>query len=274
MTTMTTTVVIHGSALTTPAAARDVDAIYVGDRDVAERVARGWAGDHGVGGLPLDMHQSRYATICVPTPRGETRPYLRLGGGAPVKLRPVGGLAAAMRRAAFDLAAFDAAFSDAGGGCRFGLTESDRAESDEWDAYVEGPAALRAALRHVRPEAWAEVRRARPERADFVEALAEHGGYRLGTDLLCAIGGQAGGSPQKHICVRGAECEPLYSRQVGPWPVAVFTAMLRGGIITRSSLIAVLAAELAACREVGDADGGVAIRRVAGSLGLAAELCP
>ncbi len=48
MTTMTT-VVIHGSVLTTPAAARDVDAIYVGDRDVAERVARGWAGDHGVG---------------------------------------------------------------------------------------------------------------------------------------------------------------------------------------------------------------------------------
>lgn len=43
---MTTTTTIHGSALTTPATARDVDVIYVGDRDEAERAARAWATAH------------------------------------------------------------------------------------------------------------------------------------------------------------------------------------------------------------------------------------
>lgn len=267
---MKTTVVIHGSALTDPATARDVDVIYVGDRAEAERVARGWSGDNGCGALPLDLHESRYPTIRVPTPRGETRPCLRIAGAAPVELRPIGGLAAAMRSAGFDLAAFDAAFSDVGGGCRFGLTESDGAESDEWDAYVEGPTALRSALRHVSPEAWAAIRRARPERVAFVEALAEHGAAALGADLLRAIGGQAGGSPQKHVRVTQAgECEPLYSRSVGPWPLTVFTAMLRGGEpADRSTVGVAIAAELAACREVGDADGAVALRRLAHRLGV------
>lgn len=60
---MKTTVVIHGSALTDPATARDVDVIYVGDRAEAERVARGWSGDNGCGALPLDLHESRYPTV-------------------------------------------------------------------------------------------------------------------------------------------------------------------------------------------------------------------
>lgn len=225
-----TSVVIHGSVLTSPAGARDVDAIFFGDPHDAERLARGWAADHGHGHLPLDLHESRYKTVRVPTPQGEERPWLRIAGSAAVELLPIRGLAAAMRRASFDLAAFDAAFlSGPGRGCRFGLTP-DKHASGEWDAYVEGPDALRSALRHVPDAAWEDVRRERPERAAFIEALAEFGASRLSLDMLDSIGGQGGGAPQRHIYVaESGECSPLYSRAVGPWTLASFTEALRTG---------------------------------------------
>lgn len=238
---MTTTTVIHGSALTSPSTARDVDAIYLGDRREAARAVERWAAERGLAHLPVDLRRAETSgdrdSIVVPTPFGEEAPYRVIAGptSATVVLRTPEGLAARMRAGSFDLASFDAFFADPL--ARLGLTDECRGslddprgmeQSPDWQSYVGGPVALGSALRHVRPEAWAEIRRERPGLAALIEALVEHGARNIHPDLLRAIGGQAGGSPQKHVAVHGGRVAPLYGSRVGPWEAGDFAAALRG----------------------------------------------
>lgn len=195
---MTTTAVIHGSALTSPATARDVDVIFAGDRAEAERIARGWAGDHGVGHLPLDVHGAAGRSITVPRVPGAAAPFEVIAGGAPIATHEFRGIASLIR-APLSAVAAHAAIT-AGWRVRFALGDlthpSDGAR--DWTGYVDGRTAFASAIHHARAEGrWDALAAQHPALYRCLAAVAEFGAGKIPEGDLDAIrrGSPASGAP-------------------------------------------------------------------------------
>lgn len=193
-----TTTTIHGSALATPATARDIDVIYVGDRDEAERAARAWAAARALGHLPLDMHEASGRVITVPRVPGTAAPFEVIAGGLPVEHREYNGLASLIR-APLPAEAAHAAIT-AGWRIRFALGElthpGDGAR--DWSGYVDGRAALASAIHHARAEGrWDALAAQHPALYRCLAAVAEFGSGKIPEGDLDAIrrGSPAEGAP-------------------------------------------------------------------------------
>ncbi len=195
---MTTTTVIHGSALTSPTTARDVDVIYVGHRDEALRVARAWAEARGLGHLPLDMHVAQYDAVVVPCVPGASAPFEVIAGDARCELRQYSGIASAIR-ARVPAAEAHAAIT-AGWRIRFALGDlshpSDGAR--DWTGYVDGRTALASAIYHARAEGrWDALVAQHPALYRCLAAVAEFGAGKIPEGDLDVIrrGSPAPGAP-------------------------------------------------------------------------------
>lgn len=152
--------VIFGSAASpaTRDRARDVDVAYTGDREDAMRLASAWAHAHGLGGLPLDVHEASSRTpgeVRIPSPYGIDVPAIPLTPDTIVQVDVYRTVAAAVR-----------AF-----GHRPGillprrLPKSSRLtvvpvehDAADWEGYVAGLGALRRAVAKApRPDAVTRV---------------------------------------------------------------------------------------------------------------------
>src|SRR5690606_1674047 len=94
-------VVIFGSSVgPNPAAARDIDVAYRGDRDAAAGLAAAWAEGQGLGGLPLDLHESSPSAtnaVTIPSPCGVEVPFVELTTDTIVQVRMYRTLASHVR---------------------------------------------------------------------------------------------------------------------------------------------------------------------------------
>ncbi len=143
-------VLIHGSALTSPTTAHDVDVIFSGNRHAAWMIAGAWAEAHGLSNLPLDMHESARTTadgvpfFSVPRVPGTAAAYEVIAGSPAVSVREFDGLASLLRMRATPEVIAERIRRQ--GRARIALD----AEGDEWGDYVDGATALRSAIRHAR----------------------------------------------------------------------------------------------------------------------------
>lgn len=201
------TVAIHGSALTSPAVARDVDVIYVGNRAMAERAARAWASERGLGHLPLDLHESSGRGITVPCVPGVAAPFEVIAGDAPVERREYTGLASLIR-APFSAEAAHAAIT-AGFRVRIALVSPPR--GDEWANYVDGPRSLASAVRHARAEGrWDALVALHPALYRCLAAVAEFGAGKIAAETLDAIKGGGGGGAARGTVYVDAFLSPQF----------------------------------------------------------------
>lgn len=206
----TTVVVVHGSALSRPETARDIDVIWSGDRDEAVAIVTAWAAERGLSGLPLDMHESTSADyITIPRVPGDDAPYevlsstgpiiARGDAGAPYTDRDAGsvviatttytGLASSLRMRATPQEIVENIRQNSGWRVRFALAY----QTGEWGGYVDGPVALRSAIRHARANGvWDGLCELMPGEMRLAEVISRLGIGHLSAATVWQIG-RAGG---------------------------------------------------------------------------------
>jgi len=185
---VTPTIVIHGSTLKFPATARDVDVIYVGDRDEALRMAHAWAISHGLGHLPLDMHEAAERCVIVPCVPGAEAPYEVIAGTSTITVEVFHGIASFIR-APLSAEAAHAAITE-GWRIRFALGDLTHPSdgSREWSGYVDGRTAIASAIRHALAEGrWEALVAQHPALYRCLAAVAEFGAGKVAASDLAAI---------------------------------------------------------------------------------------
>ncbi len=204
---MTTTTVIHGSALASPTTARDVDVIFAGDRDEALRAARAWADARGIGHLPLDVHEAAGRSIAVPRVPGAAAPFEVIAGDLPVEHRECRGVASLIR-APLSAEAAHAAIT-AGFRVRVALVSPPR--GDEWAGYVDGPRALASAIHRARVEGrWDALVAQHPALYRCLAAVAVYGAGKIPAETLDAITSGGGGGAARGTVYVDAFLSPQF----------------------------------------------------------------
>jgi hypothetical protein len=139
-------VVIFGSSVgPNPAAARDVDVAYRGDRDAAARLAAAWAEGQGIGGIPLDLHESEPSadgSVTIPVPCTAPAPYVALTPDTIVRVRMYRTLASYVRAYGHDPARLAIELPDWE---RLTVIPVEQ-DGPDWEGYVSGLGALRRAI--------------------------------------------------------------------------------------------------------------------------------
>lgn len=205
-----TSVVVHGSALTSPTTARDVDAVYIGDREIAERLVRNWAANRGLSHLPVDLHgdlrgdASHARTLIIPRVCGDDAPYdiLRMHGDDRVEVQRYDRLSSHLRRKGVDAAVIHQgimALWRAHGRLHVNLDEDRSPDRPDWQSYadVDGRRALASGIRHAKAHGvWEGLRAIDRAMYSTLAAIAEHGAERF----------IASAPPEVVAAVRGAAC--------------------------------------------------------------------
>lgn len=188
-----TSVVVHGSSLTSPATAHDVDAVYIGDRETAERLVRTWAANRGLSHLPLDLHgdlrgdAGHARTLIIPRVCDDEAPYdiLRLRDGDTIGVWRYDRLSSHLRRKGVTAAAIHQGIMTmwrSRARLRVNLDEDRALDRPDWESYadVDGRRALASGIRHAKAHGVWEGLLAvdRPMYSTFA-AIAEHGAARF-----------------------------------------------------------------------------------------------
>jgi hypothetical protein len=140
-------VVVFGSAADpdTRDRARDVDVAYRGDRDAAARLAAAWAEGQGIGGIPLDLHESEPSadgSVTIPVPCTAPAPYVALTPDTIVRVRMYRTLASYVRAYGHDPARLAIELPDWE---RLTVIPVEQ-DGPDWEGYVSGLGALRRAI--------------------------------------------------------------------------------------------------------------------------------
>lgn len=141
-------VVIFGSAAGPNSQdANDIDVAYRGDRQAAVGLASAWAGDNGLGNLPLDVHESAPSAdgaVVVPSPCGIEVPAVALTTDTTIRVRTYRTIASYVRAHGGDPGWLATTLPDWE---RLTVVPPPgRERVPDWMAYVGGLAALRAAV--------------------------------------------------------------------------------------------------------------------------------
>lgn len=188
-----TSVVVHGSSLTSPAAAHDVDAVYIGDRETAERHVRTWAANRGLSHLPLDLHGDARRetkgslTLVIPQVCGDEAPYdiLRLRDGDTIDVRRYDRLSSHLRRKGVTAAAIHQGIMvmwRSRARLRVNLDEDRALDRPDWESYadVDGRRALASGIRHAKAHGvWDGLLAVDRSMYSTLAAIAEHGAARF-----------------------------------------------------------------------------------------------